>query len=119
MLLTHYYALALAGALLTGAWLFVPRARLQVTTLASLLVWFLLALLGGDTETVAQNETVRTLGNETTGNVTYVAVSSPEFVAAPVPAEFRYLAAFFGLLSGLALILGVWGVYPQEDTNVD
>jgi len=115
MLLTHYYALALAGALLTGAWLFVPRARLQVTTLASLLVWFLLALLGDTTETVAQNETVRTVGNESTGNLTHIAVSSPEFVAAPVPAEWRYLAALFGLLSGLALFLGVWGVYPQED----
>jgi len=112
MLVIHYYALALAGALLAGAWLFIPRARLQVTTLASLLVWLLLALLGGQTETVVQNETVTTVSNTT------LAVSSPELMAAPVPEEFRYFAAFIGLLSGLTLILGVWGVYPpQEDIN--
>jgi ABC-type maltose transport system permease subunit len=113
MLLIHYYALALAGALLAGAWLFLPRTRLPVTTLGSLLVWFLLALLGGQTETLAQNETVRTVNNTT------VAVASPEFVAAPVPPEFRYFAALLGLLSGFALILGVfWDAYPpQEDIN--
>lgn len=113
MLLVHYYALAFAGALLTGAWLFLPKARLQVTTLSSLLVWFLLALLGGQTETIAQNETVRNVSNTT------LAVSSPEFVAAPVPTEFRYFAAFLGLLSAFALILGVWGAYPpEEETDV-
>jgi len=112
MLLIHYYALALAGALLAGAWLFLPRARLQITTLSSLLVWFLLALLGGQTETVVQNETVTNVSNTT------LAVSSPELMAAPVPTEFRYFAAFLGLLSGLAFILGIWGVYPpQEITN--
>jgi len=110
MLLIHYYALALAGALLAGAWLFLPRVRLQVTTLLSLLAWFLLALLGGQTETIAQNETVMNVSNTT------LAVASPERVAAPVPTEFRYFAALLGLLSGLALILSVWGVYPpQED----
>jgi len=116
MLVTHYYALALAGALLTGAWLFKPDQRLQVTSLAALLAWFLVALFGGDTERLATNETVRTVGNATVGNETTLAVASPEFVAAPVPPEFRYFAAFLGLLSGLALILGIWGVYPpQED----
>jgi len=110
MLLTHFYALALAGALLTGAWLFLPRQRIQVTTFSALLSWFLLALLGGQTETLATNETVQTVSNTT------LAVASPERVAAPVPPEFRYFAAFLGLLSGLALILAVWGVYPpQED----
>ena len=118
MLLSHYYALALAGALLAGAWLFLPRARLQITTLSSLLVWFLLALMGGQTETVVQNESVRTVGNETTGNLTHIAVSSPELMAAPVPTEFRYFAAFLGLLSGLALILGIWGAYPPEESDV-
>jgi len=110
MLLTHFYALALAGALLTGAWLFLPQQRIQVTTVSALVVWFLLALLGGQTETLSTNETVQTVNNTT------LAVASPETVAAPVPPEFRYFAAFLGLLSGLALILAVWGVYPpQED----
>jgi len=110
MLVSHYYALALAGALLTGAWLFKPDQRLQVTSLAALLAWFLVALFGGETQRLATNETVETVNNTT------LAVASPEFVAAPVPPEFRYFAAFLGLLSGLALILGIWGVYPpQED----
>jgi len=118
VLLIHYYALALAGAFLAGSWLFLPRARLQITTLSSLLVWFLLALMGGQTETVVQNESVRTVGNQTTSNLTHVAVSSPALMAAPVPTEFRYFAAFLGLLSGLALILSMWGVYPPEETDV-
>ena len=110
MLLIHYYALALSGALVTGAWLFIRRKSIEVTTISALIVWMLLALLGGRTEKLAMNETVQTV-NDTT-----LAVSSPEFVAAPVPPEFRYFAAFLGLLSGLALILAVWGVYPpQED----
>jgi len=112
MILDHYYALALAGALLAGAWLFLPRQRVQVTTFSSLIAWMLLALFGGQTEKLATNETVQTVNNTT------LAVSSPEFVAAPVPDEFRYFAAFLSLLSGLALILAVWGVYPpQEDYN--
>jgi hypothetical protein len=95
MLLTHFYALALAGALFTGAWLFLPEERLQITTLSALLSWFLLALLGGQTKIA----------------------SSGELITAPMPTEFRFFAAFLGLLSGLALILGIWGVYPPQETT--
>jgi len=56
MLLTHYYALAGAGVLLAAAWLMVPRARVEVTSFLSLLVWLLLGLVGNQTETVVQNE---------------------------------------------------------------
>jgi len=111
MLLTHLYAIAGAGALLTAAWLFRPDARTQVTTLGAFFAWSLVALYGGNAEIYdATNETVvnasnTTLAVETTG----------EFVAAPLPAEFRYFAALWGLLSVLALILHVWGVYPPRD----
>jgi len=115
MLLTHFYALAGAGVLLAAAWLMVPRARVEVTTLLSLLVWLLVGLIGDQTETLTQNETVRTIGNETTGNVTYVAVSSPEFVAAPVPEPMRWFAALMAILSALALYLSIYNQYPQED----
>jgi hypothetical protein len=114
MLLTHYYALAGAAALLTAAWLFRPRDRTQVTTLTAFFAWSLTALLGGDTEVFdASNETITTAPNGTELAVE----TAGEFVAAPVPAEVRYFAALWALLSGLALILYVWGVYPP--TNGD
>jgi hypothetical protein len=114
MLLTHLYAVAGAGALLTAAWLFKPDERTQVTTLGAFFAWSLVGLLGGNAEIYdASNETVKTAPNgtelavETTG----------EFVAAPLPPEFRYFAALWALLSALALILHVWGVYPPQDSG--
>jgi len=109
MLLTHYYALAGAGVLLAAAWLMVPRARVEVTSFLSLLVWLLLGLVGNQTETVVQNETVTTVNNTT------LAVSSPEFVAAPLPESMRWFAAFMAILSALALYLSIYDQYPQED----
>lgn len=98
MLLTHFYAIASAGALLTAAWLFRPEERTQVTTIGAFFAWGLTALLGGDTE-------VATGGS---------------LLAAPVPDELRLFAALWALLSGLALLLHVWGVYPPADeTPVD
>jgi len=113
MLLTHLYAVAGAGALLTAGWLFKADARTQVTTLGAFFAWSLVAVLGGDAEIYdATNETVvnasgTQLAVETTG----------EFVAAPLPAEFRYFAGLWALLSGLALILHIWGVYPPAETG--
>jgi len=112
MLLTHLYALAGAGVLLTAAWLFKAHKATNVTTLGAFLSWSLVALLGGDAEIYdATNETVvnasnTTLAVETTG----------EFVAAPLPAEARFFATFWALLSVVALILHVvWGAYPPDD----
>jgi len=102
MLIAHYYAIASAGALLTAAWLFRPEERTQVTTIGAFLAWGLTALLGGDTEVA----------------------SGGSLLAAPVPDEMRLFAALWALLSGLALILHVWGVYPPAseapvETGVD
>jgi hypothetical protein len=114
MLLTHYYAIAGAGALLTAAWLFRPQERTQITTLAAFFAWGLTALLGDSVEIYdATNETIQTAPNGTELAVQ----TTGSFVAAPVPAEVRYFAALWALLSGLALILYVWGVYPP--TNDD
>lgn len=111
MLLAHYYAVALAGALLTGAWLFRPRERTVVTSLGAFLSWALVALLGGDVETYAQSgATVETVNNTT------LAVSQGDaLVSAPVPDEIRLFAALWALLSGLTLILYTFGVYPPAD----
>jgi|GEM_PF-7123250 len=98
MLLTHYYAVALAAVLLTGAWMFSPRERTAISTLGAFLAWSLTALLGADTETA-------------TGG---------ELIAAPVPDELRLFATLWALLSLLALVLYVWGVYPPaRDQPVD
>lgn len=98
MLIAHYYAIACAGVLCTAAWLFRPEDRTQVTTLGAFFAWGLTGLLGGDTEVA------------TGGSI----------LAAPVPDELRLFAALWALLSGLALILHVWGVYPPADeTPVD
>lgn len=108
MLLTHYYAVALAGALLTGAWLYRPQERTTVSTLGAFLAWGLTALLGGSTETYADSgAAVQTVNNTT------LAVSQGEaLVAAPVPDEIRLFAALWAVLSGLTLILYTAGVYP-------
>ena len=112
MLLTHLYAIAGAGALLTAAWLFKPDERTQVTTLTAFFAWSLVGLLGGDAEIYdATNETIQTAPNGTELAVQ----TTGEFVAAPLPAEFRYFAGLWALLSILALILHVWGVYPPRD----
>src|SRR6056297_2060534 len=115
MLLSHLYALAGAGALLTAAWLFRPRERTQITTLTAFFAWSLVALLGGDAEVFdASVETIQTAPNGTE-----VAVQTTgELVAAPLPAEMRYFAALWALLSAAALILYVgWGAYPPTDTT--
>jgi hypothetical protein len=111
MLLTHYYAVAIAATLLTAAWLFRPDARTAVTTLGAFLGWGLTALLGDSTEVYAtQPATVETVNNTT------VAVPQGEALAAvPVPAELRLFATLWALLSALALLLYVWGVYPPAD----
>lgn len=109
MLLTHFYALAGAAVLLAAAWLMLPRARVEITSFLSLLVWLLVGVFGGQTETLAQNETVTTVNNTT------LAVSSPEFVAAPVPEPMRWFAALMAILSALALYLSIYDQYPQED----
>jgi len=116
MLLSHLYALAGAGALLTAAWLFRPTERTQVTTLTAFFAWSLVALLGDDAEVFDSSiETIQTAPNgtelavETTG----------ELVAAPLPVEMRYFAALWALLSALALILHVWGVYPPTDDDYE
>lgn len=114
MLLTHYYALAVAAVLLTGAWLFKPEARTAITTLGAFLAWALMALLGGSTETyVDDGATLQQAADES-----YHAVAQGDaLVAAPVPDEFRLFAVLWALLSALALILYVWGVYPPESES--
>ena len=112
MLLPHYYAIAAAAVLLTAAWLFRPAERTAITTLGAFLAWALTALLGGATETYAA------AGGELrqASDGTYHAVSlGEEVVAAPVPDEIRLFATLWALLSALALVLYVWGVYPPAD----
>jgi len=75
MLIAHYYAIAGAAVLCTGAWLFRPEERTQVTTIGAFFAWGLTALLGGDTE-------VATGGS---------------LLAAPVPDELRLFAALWAL----------------------
>jgi len=111
MLLTHYYAIAVAAVLLTGGWLFKPQDRTAVTTLGAFLAWGLVALLGGATETFANAGATLQEANDST----YHAVAiGDQLVAAPVPDEIRLFATLWALLSGLALVLYVWGVYPPD-----
>jgi len=113
MLLAHYYALVGGAVLLTIAWLYRPDARTAITTLGAFLAWALAALLGGDTETV-----IDTGANVTTVNNTTVAVAQGEtLTAAPVPDEIRLFTTLWALLSALALLLYVWGVYPPTETQ--
>lgn len=114
MLLTHYYAVVVLAVLLTGAWLFRPHERTAITTLGAFLAWALAALLGGATETYAD------AGGELrqAGDSTYHAVGlGEELVAAPVPDELRLFAVLWALLSLLALLLYIWGVYPPADES--
>ena len=110
MLATHYYAvLVLAGAL-TAAWLFRPRDRTQVTAFGAVLAWGLAAVLGGDVAVFDHsNETV--VGNVSDGTAVAVETSG-QLVAAPVPTSVRWLFGLFAVLSALAGLLYVLGVYP-------
>jgi phosphate/sulfate permease len=93
MLLTHFYALAGAGALLTAAWLFRPRTSTEVTTLTAFFTWSLVALLGDE----------------------LIVATAGELVAAPLPAEARFFAALWAILSAAALVLHVvWDAYPPD-----
>ena len=112
MLLAHYYAIATAAVLLTAAWLFKPETRTAITTLGAFLAWALTALLGGSTETYADSGAEL----QQAADDSYHAVAQGEaLVAAPVPDEIRLFATLWALLSALALILYVWGVYPPAD----
>jgi hypothetical protein len=119
MLATHYYLLVLLAGALTAAWLFRPRDRTQVTAFGALFGWGLAAVFGGDVEIYdASNETV--VGNVSNG--TAVAVDTTgQFVAAPVVAPVRWLFGLLALLSALAGILYVVGVYPPttDDPMID
>lgn len=108
MLLAHYYALATGAVLLTAAELFLAPDRTAVAALGAFLSWGLVALVGDATETYADaGATVETVNNTT------VAVAQGErLVAAPVPDEFRWFAAFWALLSAAILLLYIWGTYP-------
>ena len=111
MLLAHYYALVGGAVLLTIGWLFRPDARTALTSLGAFLAWGLTALLGGATETYTDaGATVTTVNNTT------LAVPQGEtLTTAPVPEEIRLFATLWALLSVLALMLYVWGVYPPAD----
>jgi len=114
MLLLHYYALVAGAGLLTGSWLFRSQARTAVTTIGAFLAWALAALLGGDTETY--RDAGATLQEASDGSFHAVA-QGETLVSAPVPEEIRLFATLWALLSALALILTVWGVYPPDDDN--
>ncbi len=76
----------------------------------------MVALLGDDTEVF--DHSVETI--ETAPNGTELAVETTgELVAAPLPDEMRYFAALWALLSALALILSVWGVYPPTNDEYE
>jgi len=111
MLLTHYYAVAFAATLLTAAWLFRPEARTAVTTLGAFFAWALTALFGDATETYADSGATV----ETVDGTTLAVPQGEALVAAPVPDEIRLFALLWALLSGLALLLFQWGVYPPGD----
>jgi hypothetical protein len=115
MLATHYYALLVLAGALTAAWLYRPRERTQVSAFGALLAWGLAAILGGDVEIYdPTNETV--VGNVSNG--TAVAVDTAgQFVAAPVATPVRYLFGLFAVLSALAGLLYVAGVYPPTTDN--
>lgn len=113
MLLLHYYALVTVAVGATGAWLFRPQERTAVTTLAGFLSWGLAALVGADTETHA--DAGAELVNHTNG--TTAVAQGEQLVSVPVPAEIRLLQTLFALLSVLALLLYIWGVYPPESSE--
>lgn len=116
MLLTHYYALvAIAGAL-TAAYLFKPRERTQITAFGAFVGWSLAALFGDQVAVFdGQIEQIKTAPNGTELAVQ----TTGELVAAPVPDEMRYFAAMWAVISALALILYIWGVYPPETDQTE
>jgi hypothetical protein len=75
-------------------------------------------VLGGDVEVFdGTNETI--VGNVSDGTAVAVETTG-QFVAAPVPVSVRWLFGLFALLSGLAAILYVAGVYPPAtDDAID
>lgn len=116
MLLTHYYVLVALAAVLTGAWLFAPRKRTQITSLGAFIGWSVAALTGDSVEVFDGNVEEVVVNNSTN---TALAVQQPgEFVAAPVSDELRLFFALWALLSALALILYIWGVYPPTDDDI-
>lgn len=108
MLLTHLYALATGATLLTAAWLFRPGERTAVTSFGAFVAWGLTALLGGDVDRYAASGDAV----ETVNNTTLAVDQGAQLVAVPVPTELRLFAVLWALLSGLALILYTFGVYP-------
>jgi len=113
MLLVHYYAVAGAGAALTAAWLFRPQERTAITTLGAFLAWGLTALLGGDTQRYTDaGASVRYINGSDT-----VVPQGETLTTAPVPDEIRLFATLWALLSALALLLYVQGVYPPADES--
>lgn len=119
MLATHYSVLIVLAGAATAGWLFRPNKRTQVTSLASFVAWSLAAVLGGDVYVVdTTNETL--VGNVSNG--TAVAVEgSAELVATPLPASVRWLFGLLAVLSALAGVLYVLGVYPPttDDPMLD
>lgn len=111
MLLTHLYALATGATLLTAAWLFRPGERTAVTSFGAFVAWGLTALLGGDVDRYAASGDAV----ETVNNTTLAVDQGAQLVAVPVPTELRLFAVLWALLSGLALILYTFGVYPPAD----
>lgn len=110
VLASHYYVvIALAGAL-TAAWLYRPEDRTQITAFGAFLLWSLAAVLGGEV-TVLDESTETVVGNVSAGTAVAVEGSS-QFVAAPMPPAVRWLFAGFGVLSALAGVLYIVGVYP-------
>jgi hypothetical protein len=115
MILAHYYALLAIAVLLTGAWLFRPENRTAVTTAGAFFSWGLLALLGGSTE-VYRRAGERVVVNASTS--TALSVERPaELVASPVPDSLRFFFLLWSILSALALVLFVLGVYPPDDES--
>jgi hypothetical protein len=117
MLLTHYYVFVSFAVLLTGAWLFIPERRTAVSTATAFLSWGLVALLGGSTE-VYRRAGEEVVVNSSTS--TALAVEGPsQLVAAPVPDAIRFFFVLWSLLSLLALVLNVLGVYPPDESVAD
>jgi hypothetical protein len=112
VLLAHYVAITAGAVVLTGAWLFKPEDRTAITTLGAFLAWGLTALLGGSVTTYAdQGAVLRTPTNDTA-----LAVAQGDaLVGAAVPDGVRLFAALWAVLSALALVLYVQGVYPPTE----
>jgi len=112
VLLAHYVAITAGAVVLTGAWLFKPEDRTAITTLGAFLAWGLTALLGGSVTAYRdQGAVLRTPTNDTA-----LAVAQGDaLVGAAVPDGVRLFAALWAVLSALALVLYVQGVYPPTE----